>query len=180
MKSAVRTAMWMHRCAINIGDQSSFLSSAKRGFPFVLSSSCISQEKLAIHLLYFTAPSFTEMWELTWTCAVERRFAPFLMYQSLREELVQACSMGNMGWAPSPPFLPCISLTGHWKFYTGLSLPFPLMDLLRGLHQVSNFSSCFIRRLTAKCGIKPKFLLCFSISIGYKPTDHSFGLIKFL
>lgn len=99
MKCAVRTAMWTHRCAMNIREKSPFLSSAKRGFPFVLSSSCISQEKLVIHLPYFTALSFTEMWEVSWTCAVESRLTPFPIYQSLREEVIQACCTGSMGWA---------------------------------------------------------------------------------
>lgn len=171
--------MRVHRCASNIGDQSPFLSSAKRGFPFVLSSNCISQEKLAIHLLYFTASSFTEMWELTWTCAVERRFAPFPMYQSLREELVQACSMKI--WAECLPLLFCHVY--HWQDTENSirAFHFLLIDLLGGLHQVSNLSSCFIRRLTARCGIKTKIsVVLLHIRVGYKPIHHSFGLRKFL
>lgn len=171
--------MRVHHCAINIGGQSPFLSSAKRGFPFVLSSSYISQEKLAIHLLYFTASSFTEMWELTWTCAVERRFAPFPMYQSLREELVQACSMGNMGWVPPPPFLPCMTLTGHWKLYTGL--PFPFNRFVEGFASSLKPFFMFHKKTDCKMWNKTKIsVVLLHIRIGYKPIHHSFGLRKFL
>lgn len=101
----------MHCCAMNVRDKSPVISSAKRGFLFILSSSCISQEKLVICHPYFTALSCTEMWELSWMYAMESRPILFPVYQSLMRRSHKVLLHGKYGPSFSAPHIFCALVT---------------------------------------------------------------------